>query len=78
MSTNIFQRPWAGIASWRLRTADVASEVNKAVTGIGLILLRDGIGQNALNFKRVFEFFGIKSENWKQNKRKGKKHESDE
>ena len=62
MSTNIFQRLGAGIASWRLRTADVASEVNKAVTSIGLILLRYGIGQNALNFKRVFEFFGIKSE----------------
>ena len=62
MSTNIFQRFGAGIASWRLRAADVASEINKAVTSIGLILLWDGIGQNALNFKRVFEFLGIKSE----------------
>ena len=62
MGTEIFQRIGANITSRRLRTADVASEINETVTGIGLILFRNGVGQYALDFKRIFKFFRVKAE----------------
>ena len=62
MSANIFQRLGAGIASRRLRAANVAAEVNEAMAGIGLLILRDGVGQYALDLYGVLEILGIESE----------------
>ncbi len=62
MSTDIFQRLGAGIASRGLRAADISAEVYKAVAGVGLIFLGDRIGQYSLDLDGILEIFGIKSE----------------
>lgn len=51
-----------GIASRRLRAADIASKINEAVAGIGLLLLRNGIGKYSLDLQGILQFLGIKSE----------------
>ena len=62
MSANIFQSLGAGIASWRLRAANISAKIDETVAGIGLFILRNCIGQYALDFERILEFFGIKPE----------------
>ena len=62
MSANIFQPLGAGIASRRLRAANISAKIDETVAGIGLFILRDRIGQYALDLERILEFFGIKPE----------------
>lgn len=61
MSANIFQPLGADLASRRLRAANISAEIDEAVAGVCLRILRDCIGQYALDFERILEFFGIKS-----------------
>ena len=62
MSANIFQSLGADIASRRLRAANISAKIDETVAGIGLFILRDRIGQYALDFERILELFGIKPE----------------
>ena len=62
MSANIFQSLGADIASRRLRAANISAKIDETVAGIGLFILRDGIGQYALDLERILELFGIKPE----------------
>jgi len=62
MSANIFQSFGADIASRRLRTANISAKINETVAGIGLFVLRDGVGQYALDLERILELLGIKPE----------------
>ena len=62
MSANIFQPLGAGIASRRLRAANISAKIDETVAGIGLFILWDRIGQYALDLERIFKFFGIKTE----------------
>ena len=62
MRANIFQRGGALLASRRLRAADVASEVNEAVAGVGLFILGNSKIQYPLDLQRILQLFGVKSE----------------
>ena len=62
IGTNIFKRGRTLLASWGLCAANVAPEVNKAVAGIGLVFLRDSIGEYALDLDGILQLLGIKSE----------------
>ena len=62
MSTNIFQCLGTDIASRGLRAADISAEVDEAMAGVGLVLARDRVCEDALNLDRIFKLLGIKSE----------------
>ena len=62
MSANIFQSLGASLASRRLRAANISAKINETVAGIGLFILRDRIGQYALDLERILEILGIKPE----------------